>query len=87
MSFHHIKTPELVAGPFDINLGMKTFQNLVRAIGKHGLADDQQNYRKSQKPACRLRLDMLEADMQHRLRCMKENGGLCIRDENNRRRK
>ena len=39
------------------------------------------------EPACRLRLDRLEADIQHRLCCMKENGGLCIRDENNRRRK
>ena len=38
-------------------------------------------------PACQQRLDMLEADMQHRLRCMSENGGMCIRDENNRRRR
>ena len=37
--------------------------------------------------ACHTRLDRLEADMQHRLRCMKENGGMCIRDENSRRRR
>ena len=38
-------------------------------------------------PACHQRLDMLEADMQHRLRCMSENGGMCIRDENKRKRR
>ena len=37
--------------------------------------------------ACQDRLDGLEADMQHRLRCMKENGGMNIRDENVRRRR
>ena len=37
--------------------------------------------------ACRQRLDRLEADMQHRLRCMQENGGMCLRDENARKRK
>ena len=40
-----------------------------------------------QELACRQRLDNLEADMQHRLRCMKENGGLCIRDETKRKRR
>ena len=39
-----------------------------------------------EEPACRQRLDRLEADMQHRLRCMQENGGLNIRDENTRKR-
>jgi hypothetical protein len=39
-----------------------------------------------EEPACRLRLDRLEADMQHRLRCMQESGGLNIRDENTRKR-
>ena len=36
--------------------------------------------------SCRQRLDNLEADMQHRLRCMQESGGMNIRDENLRRR-
>ena len=40
-----------------------------------------------EEPACHQRLDDLEADMQHRLRCMKENGGMNIRDENRRRRR
>ena len=40
-----------------------------------------------EEQACRQRLDRLEADMQHRLRCMQENGGMCIRDENARKRK
>ena len=40
-----------------------------------------------EEPACLNRLDRLEADMQHRLRCMSENGGMCIRDENSRRRR
>ena len=39
-----------------------------------------------EEPACRLRVDRLEADMQHRLRCMQESGGLNIRDENSRKR-
>ena len=40
-----------------------------------------------EEPACRQRLDNLEADMQHRLRCMKESGGINIRDENVRKRR
>ena len=40
-----------------------------------------------EEPACRQRLDNLEADMQHRLRCMQESGGINIRDENARRRR
>ena len=40
-----------------------------------------------EEPACLRRLDRLEADKQHRLRCMSESGGLKIRDENARRRK
>ena len=39
------------------------------------------------EPACLSRLDRLEADMQHRLRCMTENGGMNIRDENSRKRR
>ena len=37
--------------------------------------------------ACHQRLDGLEADLQHRLRCMSENGGMCLRDENQRKRR
>ena len=37
-------------------------------------------------PACQARLDRLEGDLQHRLRCMSENGGMSIRDETKRRR-
>ena len=40
-----------------------------------------------QEQDCLTRLDRLEADMQHRLRCMSESGGMNIRDENTRRRK
>ena len=40
-----------------------------------------------EEPACRQRLDNLEADMQHRLRCMQESGGINIRDENAKRRR
>jgi hypothetical protein len=40
-----------------------------------------------EEPACQYRLDRLEADLQKRLRCMQENGGMNIRDENNRKRK
>ena len=40
-----------------------------------------------QEQDCLFRLDRLEADMQHRLRCMSESGGMNIRDENTRRRK
>ena len=40
-----------------------------------------------EEPACQQRLDRLEADLQKRLRCMQENGGMNIRDENNRRRR
>ena len=32
-------------------------------------------------PACQARLDSLEGDLQHRLRCLSEHGGMCIRDE------
>jgi hypothetical protein len=38
-----------------------------------------------EEPACRQRLDTLEADMQYRLRCMQESGVINIRDENARR--
>ena len=38
-------------------------------------------------PACQARLDRLEGDLQVRMRCMTENGGMCIRDENLRRRR
>ena len=38
-------------------------------------------------PACQARLDRLEGDLQHRLRCMSENGGMNIRDETIRRRR
>ena len=38
-----------------------------------------------EQPACQARLDRLEADLQHRLRCMNEQGGMNIRDENQRR--
>ena len=37
-------------------------------------------------PACQARLDRLEGDLQHRLRCMSENGGMSLRDETKRRR-
>ena len=40
-----------------------------------------------QEQVCLSRMDRLEADMQHRLRCMSESGGMNIRDENTRRRK
>ena len=40
-----------------------------------------------EEPACQIRLDRLEADLQKRLRCMKENGGMNIRDESKRRRR
>ena len=40
-----------------------------------------------QEQDCLSRLDRLEADMQHRLRCMSESGGMNIRDENTRRRR
>ena len=40
-----------------------------------------------EEPACLSRLDRLEADMQHRMRCMTENGGMNIRDENTRKRR
>ena len=40
-----------------------------------------------EEAACLTRLDRLEADMQHRLRCMQENGGMNMRDENVRRRR
>ena len=38
-----------------------------------------------EQPACQARLDRLEADLQHRLRCLTEHGGINIRDENLRR--
>ena len=38
----------------------------------------------SEQPACQARLDRREADLQHRLRCMNEHGGMNIRDENQR---
>ena len=38
-------------------------------------------------PACQGRLDSLEGDLQHRLRCLSEHGGMCIRDETKRRRR
>ena len=38
-----------------------------------------------EEPACQVRLDRLEGDLQKRLRCMQENGGMNIRDENNRK--
>ena len=37
-------------------------------------------------PACQARLDRLEGDLQHRLRCMSEQGGMNIRDETTRKR-
>ena len=37
-------------------------------------------------PACQARLDRLEGDLQHRLRCMSENGGMRLRDETKRQR-
>jgi hypothetical protein len=40
-----------------------------------------------EEPVCQARLDRLEADMQHRLRCMSERGGMDIRDENTRNRR
>ena len=40
-----------------------------------------------EEPVCQARLDRLEADMQHRLRCMSESGGMNLRDENIRKRK
>ena len=40
-----------------------------------------------QEQDCLVRLDRLEADMQHRLRCMSESGGMNIRDENTRKRR
>ena len=40
-----------------------------------------------EEQVCRQRLDRLEADMQHRLRCMQENGEMCHRDENARKKK
>ena len=40
-----------------------------------------------EEPACLSRLDRLEADMQHRMKCMAENGGMNIRDENSRKRR
>ena len=36
--------------------------------------------------ACQVRLDRLEGDLQHRLRCLDEHGGMNIRDENHRMR-
>ena len=39
-----------------------------------------------QELACRTRLDRLEGDMQHRLHCMQEHGGLNIRNETRRQR-
>ena len=38
-----------------------------------------------QEQDCLNRLDRLKADMQHRLSCMSESGGMNIRDENSRR--
>ena len=38
-----------------------------------------------EQESCQTRLDRLEGDLQHRLRCMDEHGGLNIRDENTRR--
>ena len=35
-----------------------------------------------QEQDCLVRLDRLEPDTQHRLRCMSESGGMNIRDEN-----
>ena len=35
---------------------------------------------------CQARLDRLEGDLQHRLRCLDEHGGMNVRDENNRSR-
>ena len=36
--------------------------------------------------ACQVRLDRLEGDLQHRVRCLDEHGGMNVRDENHRRR-
>ena len=35
---------------------------------------------------CQAHLDRLEGDLQHRLRCLDEHGGMNVRDENNRSR-
>ena len=42
------------------------------------------NYEEQQ--ACQARLDRLEVDLQYRLRCLDEHGGMNVRDENHRRR-
>ena len=36
--------------------------------------------------ACQVRMDRLEGDLQHRVRCLDEHGGMNVRDENHRRR-
>jgi hypothetical protein len=40
-----------------------------------------------EEAACHARLDRLEADLQHRLRCLYEHGGMNLRDDNLRRRR
>ena len=40
-----------------------------------------------EEAACQARLDRLEADLQHRLRCLDEHGGMNLRDDNLRRRR
>ena len=39
-----------------------------------------------EQPTCQARLDRLEGDLQHRLRCLDEHGGMNLRDENHRNR-
>ena len=39
-----------------------------------------------EEPSCQDHLDRIEADLQKRLRCMSENGGMNVRDEDRRRR-
>ena len=37
-------------------------------------------------PACQARLDRLDGDLQHRLHCMSENGGMSLCDKTKRQR-
>ena len=54
---------------------MKSFTLVIVASVRPPATPEEQD-------ACQARLDRLEGDLQHRLRCLDEHGGMNVRDEN-----
>ena len=66
---------------------VQLYSNLMASFHLQVIANVRPPTTTEEEPACVTRLDRLLTDMQHRLRCMQENGVMNIRDENVRKRR